>query len=154
MVCFRADLRIWAAVLICNRSQPPHRADSNPRPREAVSQASPRTSASDGTSPSGSPAFRVAAGVACEPCAPVGQADWSAANSAQGAIHLDVKKPFSSPRLCLNLSGLLWCCCERLQSVKHAGFAGACCRGKSSNSGTKRSDSLLRPPRISWVSIP
>ena len=40
-----------------NRSQPPHQAESNPRPREAVSQASPRTSASDGTSPSGSVGF-------------------------------------------------------------------------------------------------
>jgi hypothetical protein len=41
----------------CNRSQPLHRALSSPGPREAVSQASPRTLASDGTSPSGSPGF-------------------------------------------------------------------------------------------------
>ncbi len=41
----------------------------------ALPGARPRTLASDGTSPSGSPGGSHCRGVACEPCAPVGQVD-------------------------------------------------------------------------------
>jgi hypothetical protein len=46
-----------------------------PRAGEVSSEASPRTLALDGASPSGSPGFAVS-GEACEPCPPGGQADW------------------------------------------------------------------------------
>jgi hypothetical protein len=85
----RCRFQFQMSALFRPKLQPPA---GLPRAGEAGSEASPRTSASDGTSPSGSPRLVCRGGLACEPQAPVGQADWGRPPQPPRACRVPLKQ--------------------------------------------------------------